>query len=102
MAQPKEIPELAAELYDLSKEYLRQETLEPMKKLGGYAGLGIGGAVAFGFAAILAVLALYAGLQVLFAEYLGDSQWFNVLARGITTVVAGAAAGIIAWRMSSQ
>lgn len=102
MAQPSEIPELAAELYDMSKEYLRQETIEPMKRLGGYAGLGLGGAVAFGLAAILGVLALYAGLQLLFAETLGDSPWWNVLARGITVLVAGGAAGIIAWRMSSE
>lgn len=101
MADPREIPQLGSELFDMSKEYLRQETVEPMKKLGAYAGLGLGGAVAFGFAAILAVLALYAGLQLLFGE-LGDSSWYNVLARGVTTVVAGLAAGIIAWRMSSQ
>lgn len=100
MAQPNEIPELATELYEMSKEYLRQETVEPMKKLGGYAGLGIGGAMLFGFAAILGTLALYAGLQLLFVEVLGDSAWWNVLARGITALVAGAAAGIIAWRMS--
>lgn len=102
MAQPNEIPELATELYEMSKEYLRQETVEPMKKLGGYAGLGIGGAMMFGIAAILGILALYAGLQVLFGELLGDSAWWNVLARGITTLVAGLVAGIIAWRMSSE
>jgi hypothetical protein len=102
MAQPSEIPELASELYEMSKGYLRQETIEPMKRLGGYAGLGLGGAVAFGLAAILGVLALYAGLQLLFQDVLGDSAWWNVLARGITAIVAGAGAGIIAWRMTSQ
>lgn len=102
MAQPSEIPELATELFDMSKEYLRQETVEPMKKLGSYAGLGIGGAVAFGIAAILGVLALYAGLQFVFREFVGDSPWWTVLVRGIVTVVAGAAAGIIGWRMSVQ
>lgn len=102
MAQPSEIPELATELYEMSKEYLRQETVEPMKKLGGYAGLGIGGAMLFGFAAILGVMAVYTGLQVLFQEIAGDSPWWNVLARGITTLVAGIVAGIIAWRMSSE
>lgn len=102
MAQPSEIPELASELYDLSKQYLRQETIEPMKRLGGYAGLGIGGSVAFAIAAILGTLALYAGLQAWFAEVLVDSPWWNILARGITLIVTGAAAGIIAWRMGSQ
>lgn len=100
MAQPREIPELASELYDMSKEYLLQETVEPMKKLGGYAGLGLGGAVAFAVAAVLFVLGVYALMQVLFP--IEESEWYNVLARGITTAVAGIAAGLIGWRMTSE
>lgn len=102
MAQPTEIPELTTELFDMSKEYLRQETVEPMKKLGSYAGLGIGGAVALAIGAILATLALYAGMQVLMSELLGGNEWYNVLARGITMLVAGIAAGLIGWRMSKE
>lgn len=96
MPQPKQIPELASELFNLSKEYLLQETVEPAKKLGKYAGLGIGGAVLFAVAAVLLVLSLYALFQLLLPE----TAWFNVLARGLTAVVSSAAAGLIAWRTS--
>ncbi|MGH8912589.1 MAG: hypothetical protein ACRDVD_08755 [Acidimicrobiia bacterium] len=97
MPEPKQIPELAGELYAMSKEYMLQETVEPAKKLGAYAGLGIGGAVAFAAAAVLAILGVYA----LFQFVLPTTPWFNVLARGLTVVVAGLAGGLIAWRMSS-
>lgn len=97
MPDPKQIPELATELYTMSKEYLLQETVEPAKKLGVYAGLGVAGAVAFAVAAMLATLGVYALFQVV----LPATPWFNILARGLTVVVAGLAAGLIAWRMSS-
>ena len=45
MTERKEIPELTSELIDMSREYLRQETIEPAKRLGKHAGLGIGGAI---------------------------------------------------------
>lgn len=98
MPEPKQIPELATELYDMSKEYLLQETVEPAKKLGAYAGLSIGGAVVFGLAAILFMLGVYALFQFLLPE----TVWYNVLARGLTTLVGALAAGLIAWRMSSD
>lgn len=98
MPDPKEIPQLATELYELSKEYLLQETIEPAKKLGRFAGLGLGGAVAFAVAAILGVLGVYE----LFQFVLPEGEWYHVLARGLTTLVAAAGAGLIAWRMSSD
>lgn len=96
MPDPKQIPELATELFELSKEYLRQETVEPMKRLGGYAGLGVGGAVLFAVAAVLGILALYA----LFQWSLPASEWYNVLARGLTLLTAAVAAGLTVWRMT--
>jgi hypothetical protein len=97
MPDPKQIPQLATELYELSKDYLRQETIEPAKRLGRYAGFGLGGALAFGVAAVLGTLGVYALLQ----EVLPADEWYSVLARGLTTLVAALAAGLIAWRMSS-
>ena len=41
-----ELPQLVTEFVDMSKEYLRQETVEPAKRLGrGLAGGGLGAAV---------------------------------------------------------
>jgi hypothetical protein len=103
MAQPSEIPELATELYELSKEYLRQETVEPMKKLGAYAGLGLAGAAAMAVAAIFATLGFHGLMQWLFYEALDlQSPWWRVASRGATVLFAGIGAGLIAWRMGSE
>ena len=53
MANATELPDLVREFTDMSREYLLQETVEPAKQLGRYAGaeqLGIwDGAVLMGF-----------------------------------------------------
>src|SRR5690606_1729292 len=103
MAQPSEIPELATELYELSKEYLRQETVEPMKKLGTYAGLGLAGAGAMAVAAIFATLAFYGIMQWLFYEaHDMKSAWWTVASRRSAVQLAGIVAELIAWRMGSE
>jgi hypothetical protein len=98
MPEPKEIPQLVAELVDLSKEYLRQETIEPAKRLGRFAGMSLGGALLFSFAAVLLTLGLFALLRRL----LPDTQWWAVGARLLTAIGAGGGAGLIAWRMSGD
>jgi hypothetical protein len=98
VADQKQIPELVNELYSMSKEYLLQETVEPAKKLGAYAGLSLGGAMLLGVAALFGVLAVYA----LFQAVLPATPWFNVLARGLTVVASGLVAGLIVWRMTSE
>lgn len=96
MPNPQEIPQLATELVDMSREYLRQETLEPAKKLGKHAGMGIGGSIVMAVGAICLAWGLYYGLTLLLPE----GEWWVVLARGITTLVAAGAAGLFAWRIS--
>ena len=95
MSDPREIPQIATELVDMSREYLRQETLEPAKRLGKHAGMGIGGAILLSIGAFLAAWALYYALII----WLPDGEWWVVLARFITAVVAAGAAGIVVWRM---
>lgn len=80
----------------MSKEYLRQETVEPAKKLGQLAGFGIGAGFVFAFATLFFVLGAYA----LFKAVLPEGEWWLVLARGLTVVAAAAGAGLIGWRMS--
>ena len=98
MPDPKEIPQMITELVDMSKEYLRQETIEPAKRLGKYASFSLLGAVLFAGAAILFTL----GLHALLRRLLPDTQWWAVLAKLFTTLGAGAGAGLIVWRMSSD
>src|SRR3546814_1286347 len=68
MARPQEIPQLTTELIDMSREYLRQETLEPAKRLGKHAGMGIGGAALLSFGSFLMVLGLYFALRMVFPD----------------------------------
>jgi hypothetical protein len=98
MPEPHEIPQLTTELIDMSREYLRQETLEPAKRLGKTAGMGIGGAVAISFGAFFLVLALYNGLKM----WLPLGEWWVVLAKFLTALAAAAGAGLVAWRMQSD
>lgn len=41
----------------MSKEYLRQETVEPAKQLGRYTGFAVGAAVCFGIGALFLAIA---------------------------------------------
>lgn len=96
MADPKEIPDLVTDLVDLSKEYLKQETIEPAKQLGKRAGFAVGAGLLFAFAALFLGLGAYA----LFRAVLPTGEWWVVLARFLTVLVAAGGAGIVGWRMS--
>jgi hypothetical protein len=95
MANPQDVPRMVTELYEMSKEYLRQETVEPLKKVGLHAGLGLGGASLIAFGLFLSMWGVYFGSVALLPE--GD--WWRVLAKGITALIAFAGAGLIVWRM---
>ncbi|MFO7299990.1 MAG: phage holin family protein [Actinomycetes bacterium] len=97
MANPQEIPQLAAELYEMAKEYLRQETVEPAKQLGRQAGMGLGGAILMSIGAFLLVLGAYFALRMVLPE----GEWWEVLARGLTAIVAAIGAGLVAWRIGA-
>lgn len=91
---PQELPELVSELVTMSKDYLRQEAVEPARRLGKYAGYGLGGAALFAFAAFLLTLGLFA----LFRRVLPDTPWWGVAARFFTFLGAGGVAAFIGWR----
>ncbi len=102
MTDPQEIPQLTTELIDMSREYLRQETIEPAKRLGKHAGLGVGGGAVLGVGMICLAWGLYYGLTQLFEATVSDSAWWVVLSRFITALVTAGVAGIIVWRMQSD
>ena len=91
MPDPREIPELTSELIDMSREYLRQETIEPAKRLGKHAGMGFGGAILFGLGSIFVVWGLYNALTT----WLPDGEWWVVLARFLTFLAGAGATGIV-------
>ena len=63
MARQAEIPQLATELYDLSKDYIEQEVVSPLRHTGRYLGLSLagGGLLAIGWL-LLAVAAVRTAL----------------------------------------
>ena len=102
MTDPQEIPQLTTELIDMSREYLRQETIEPAKRLGKHAGFRIGGAAVLAIGAVCLTWGLYYGLTQLFETTVSGSAWWVVLSRMITALIAAGVAGIIVWRMQSD
>jgi putative superfamily III holin-X len=86
--QSKSVPEIASELFELTKSYARQETVDPLKGVGRYLALGVGGAFALGIGVILLMLA---GLRALQTEtgstFTGNWSWLPYL---IVLVVATA------------
>lgn len=82
----------------MSREYLRQETVEPAKALGKHAGMGIGGAMVLSLGTLLLVLALFSALRV----WLPSGEWYEVLARFLTAIGAAGAAGLVVWRMQGD
>lgn len=61
--QAKSIPEVTAELWDLTKSYAKQETVDPLLGVGRYLGYGIAAAVIGGVGFILLLLAALRALQ---------------------------------------
>lgn len=96
MPDAKEIPQLTAELLDMSREYLRQETIEPAKRLGRHAGMGAGGAVVISLGAVFLALGSYNGLKMILPE----GEWYVVLARLLTAVAAALFAALVGWRLT--
>jgi len=82
MADIQDIPRLIREFIDLAKEYLLQETVEPAKKLGYFAGMSVGAAALWSMALVLLSVA---GLRALIGV-LGDSAYWEALAYVIYAV----------------
>jgi hypothetical protein len=61
--QPKAIPQILQELWELLKAYARQETVDPLKGLGRYLGFGVGGSLLVGLGGLFLSLSLLRGLQ---------------------------------------
>lgn len=89
MAKPSELPELVGEFVDLSKEYLRQETLEPAKELGRYAGFSIGAGVAFAIGMLFLSIAGVRGIIALLPEGPNWSALGYLLAAVALALIAG-------------
>ena len=94
MPGPTELPQLVTEFVDMSKEYLRQETIEPAKKLGRFAGFTIGASILFAIGGLLLAIAGMRGIIYLLPEGPNWSALGYILAALAIAVVIGAMVGI--------
>ncbi len=97
---PKPIPEVANELWALTRDYARQETVDPLKGVGRYLAYGAAGALLGGIGVILLMLA---GLRALQTEtgttFEGTWSWVPYV---IVLVVAAAIAAYAFARISRE
>jgi len=93
--EPKSIPEIATELWALTKDYARQETVDPLKGVGRYLGFGAAGALLGGVGVILLMLAGLRALQTETGDALdGNLSWLPYL------IVLVVAAALVAWAVT--
>ena len=83
MAEIQDIPRLTREFVDMAKQYLLQETVEPAKKLGYFAGMSVAAASLW---AVGLILLSVAGLRAL-VDVLPTGAYWEALAYVIYAIV---------------
>lgn len=90
--QPKSIPQVVSELKELTVDYAKQETIDPLKGLSRFVAYGVGGSLLLAIG--LGLLGL-SGLRALQTEtgtwFTGSLSWAPYL---IATTVLGALAAL--------
>lgn len=92
---PKSLPDVVSELWALTRDYARQETIDPLKGVGRYLGFGLGGALLGGLGVLLLMLAGLRALQTQTGTALtGFWSWLPYF------IVLAVAALLVAWAVS--
>ena len=86
MAQPKSWQQTLQELWELLKDYARQETVGPLKSLGTRVGKGLAGSVLVSFGYFLIVLGVMRFLQTHYS-FTMNHNWIPYL---VAVVMIGA------------
>ncbi len=86
-----EIPKAVTELVQLSLDYLAQETLQPLRRLGQQAGLMLAGGICFALGGLFLAIA---GLRVVLALLPQTTVWSAVGYLG-TALLLGLAATLM-------
>jgi hypothetical protein len=92
MSRTAELPEMVQEFVELSRAYLVQETVEPAKALGRYAGFSFAGAICFAFGSLFLGIAGTRGIVGLMPD--GHVMWTGV-GYLLSAIALGAVAGLI-------
>lgn len=94
MAGATELPQMVSEFVDMSKEYLRQETLEPAKRLGRFAGVTIAASLLFAIGGLLLAIAGVRGIVMLLPDGPNWSALGYIIAALVIVLVIGTIVGI--------
>lgn len=94
MGDVRELPDQISELVELSKEYLRQETLEPAKRLGRVAGMSLLAGVLWATGGVLLAVA---GTRSLIRILPGGDLW-SALGLAVAALVLAGLAAVVVWR----
>jgi len=94
---PKSIPQVATELWEMSLAYAKQETVDPLKGLGRYLGYGAGGSLVFGLGSILLLLSMLRALQTeTGSTFTGSLSWVPYVIVALAAVLLTA---LVVWRV---
>ncbi len=89
--EEKGTAEVVADLWQLVRNYAKQETIDPLKSLGRFLGWGAAGAVFVAIGLVLGALAIIRALQDQTGHHLSGSwTWVPFLAALLVAVVAAA------------
>ena len=94
MAQFSELPDLVGEFIDMSRDYLRESTMEPARRLGRLAGFSFAASICFVLAAgFLAVAGMRWTLKVM-----PDGIVWSGLGYIAASMALLAGMGLVMWR----
>ena len=92
MSDITELPQMVTELVNMSKEYLRQETLDPAKNIGRSLRFAVAAAACFG----IGILLLTAGITRWVADLVPEGVFWSTLPYAVGIVVMVLALAIAA------
>jgi hypothetical protein len=99
LPKTSELPEMVGEFIDLSKQYVREQTLEPAKKLGRLAGFSFAGAIVI---ALSVTFLAVAGTRMLIEVLPGgpDHAMWTGLGYILSSLALLVVTGLVMWRAS--
>ena len=89
------------QVVDLVKDYVRQETLGPIKGAGRWLGRGVAGALLIGTGCVLLVLGVLRMIQNEFGRSF-RGQWMSLLPYLFAFVASVAVMAVAAWRIMTK
>ena len=96
MPKTTELPEMVGEFIDLSKQYVREQTIEPAKKLGRLAGFSFAGAIIIALSVIFLAVA---GARFII-DVLPEGAMWSGLGYILSSIALLMVTGLMMWRLS--